>query len=65
MNIDELTVEELRAEVNRILNSLSQRERDALAALFRIKAVSQSPDQEDVTLRAMLRELVAMKGSKK
>ncbi len=61
MNIESMTVEELRAEVNKVLNSLSPRERDALAALFRIKGVSQTPEQESATLRALLQQLVAMK----
>ena len=65
MNTPQKTIEELRAEVNQVLMSLTPREAEALKMMFQIKTANQRPDEEEASIRALLQELVAMKNSKK
>jgi len=64
MAINKQGQDELRAEVEKVLMSLTPREAQAYRMMMNMKLINQTPDQEDEILRALLQELVAMKASK-
>jgi hypothetical protein len=64
MSIDQQALDELRAEVDKILSSMSPRESTALRMMLNMKLMNQTPEQQDSILRAMLQELVISKSGK-
>ena len=64
MSIDQATINELRAEVDKVLGSLSSRESQALRMMLNMKLMNQTLEQQDSILRAMLQELIARKDGK-
>lgn len=64
MGIDQTTINELRTEVDKVLNSLSSRESQALRMMLNMKLMNQTLEQQDSILRAMLQELNARKDGK-
>jgi len=52
-------INELRAEVDKVLASLSSRESQALRMMLNMKLMNQTPEQQESILRAMLQELNA------
>ena len=63
MAIDKQSQDELRAEVEKVLMSLTPREAQAYRMMMNMKLINQTPEQEDEILKALLQELVAMKGN--
>lgn len=59
MTIKQQTIDELRAEVDKVFASLSSRESQALKMMLNMKLMNQTPEQQDSILRAMLQELAA------
>ena len=59
MTINQQTIDELRAEVDKVFASLSSRESQALKMMLNMKLMNQTPEQQDSILRAMLQELAA------
>jgi len=59
MTINQQTINELRAEVNKVFASLSSRESQALKMMLNMKLMNQTPEQQGSILRAMLQELAA------
>jgi len=57
MNINQQTIDELRAEVDKVLSALSARESQALRMMLNMKLMNQTPAQQESILRAMLQEL--------
>lgn len=57
MNINQQTIDELRAEVDKVLSALSARESQALRMMLNMKLMNQTPPQQESILRAMLQEL--------
>lgn len=65
MSKDQKTVDELKAEVEKVLMSLTVREAQAFRMMMNMKLVNQTHEQEDAILQALLQELVALKNAKK
>jgi antitoxin component of RelBE/YafQ-DinJ toxin-antitoxin module len=63
MSIDQQTIDELKAEVEKVLASLSMREAQAFRMMMNMKLINQTAEQQWNILRAMLDELKVRSGS--
>lgn len=61
MSIDQQTIDELKAEVEKVLASLSMREAQAFRMMMNMKLINQTSEQQQSILLAMLQELNARK----